>query len=374
MVWPIPTAKSIFARIAASAETGILAIRPEADVKAVSRAVRSAKGVFSQLWSAVAPEIRSIHDHVAWWGRQYMPDSADDEAMILRHAAIWGIEQRPAAKAIGSVLIEGTPGTALAAGIEVISSGAVSYVTTATGTIDAGGSVTIASSAVDAGLSGNLEAGVQLSTVEAIPEISKVTVATAFSGGTDAETPQEMQIRTLQRIREPPMGGAAQDYRDWVGEVTDLYAVKVVPGWVGNGSIGIIVALKDASGNPRAPSVGELAAIGTYLGTVQPVTAHVVPVAAELVDVPLSVRLRPDTTLTRAAVQDAYARFIATIGDEDDDENDSPIGALIEPSRISEAISAAEGEYAHDLVVPAAPYTLATRACPVAAAITFLED
>jgi uncharacterized phage protein gp47/JayE len=85
------------------------------------------------------------------------------------------------------------------------------------------------------------------------------------------------------------------------------------------------------------------------------------------------VRLRPDGALTRAAVQLAYDRFIATIGDEDDMENESPIGATIEPSRISEAISAADGEYSHDLTIPAARYTLGTKECPIATAITWLD-
>lgn len=378
MVWPIPTAKSIFSRLAAAAETGIIAIRPAADVVAVSRAVRSAKGVFAQFWGAVAPEIRSIHDHVAWWARQYMPDSADDETMILRHAAIWGIEQRPAKKAVGKVTIEGVTGTVLAAGVRLASSDSVAYVTTTAGTI-VGGVVTVAAEAAEAGQSANLEAGIRLSLVEAMPDLTKVTVAVAFAGGLDAETPQEIQLRTLERIREPPMGGAASDYKTWVASVADVYAVRVVEDWVGRGSVGVIVALKAEDGSALVPTPAELAAIGAHLGVqgsqtgVRPVTARVVPVAAELAAVPVTLRLRPDTVLNRTAIAVAYARFIATIGDEEDDQNDGAIGAVIEPSRLSEALSAADGEYAHDLIVPAGRYTLATRACPVAGVITYAE-
>jgi hypothetical protein len=56
MVWPVPAAKTIFSRIAAAAEVGLLGIYPQADVKAISRAVRSARGMFAVIWSAVAPE------------------------------------------------------------------------------------------------------------------------------------------------------------------------------------------------------------------------------------------------------------------------------------------------------------------------------
>lgn len=379
MVWPVPSAKSIFSRIAAAAEVGLLSIYPQGDVKAISRAVRSARGMFAVIWSAVAPEVRETHDHVAWWGRQYMPDSADDEAMILRHASIWGTDPRDATKAIGSVTIEGVSGTVLASGIVLASTSSITYITTAGGTIAAGGTVTVTAEAVAAGSSGNLEAGVQLSTVAAFPEISKATVATAFAGGTDDEEPESVQERYLQRIREPPMGGSAPDYRAWVGKVASVYAVKVVEDWIGRGSVALVIALRNDDGTPRVPTELELTAIGNYLGAqgsqtgVRPVTARVIPLAAELVNVPVSVRLRPDGAVTRAAVQAAFDRFITTIGDDDDLQNESPIGATIEPSRISEAISAADGEYSHDLTIPAVRYTLGVKACPVATAITWLN-
>ncbi|MCZ4072716.1 baseplate J/gp47 family protein [Agrobacterium sp. LMR679] len=379
MVWPVPAAKSIFSRLAAASEVILLGIYPEADVKAISRAVRSARGMFAVIWSAVAPEVRETHDHIAWWARQWMPDSADDETMILRHASIWGVEPRPATKAVGSVTIEGVAGTVLASGIVLTSTATNTYVTTSGGTIAAGGTVTVTAQAVTAGSAGNLESGVQLSTLAAYPEISKVTVSTAFAGGADDEEPEEVQVRYLQRIREPPMGGSSQDYQSWVGNVVSVYAVKVVEDWIGRGSVGLVIALKNDDGTPRIPTELELTAIGNYIGAqgsqtgVRPVTARVIPVAAELVEVPVSVRLRPDGALTRAAVQLAYDRFIATIGDEDDMENESPIGATIEPSRISEAISAADGEYSHDLTIPAARYTLGTKECPIATEITWLD-
>ncbi|WP_142780719.1 baseplate J/gp47 family protein [Agrobacterium sp. T29] len=379
MVWPVPAAKTIFSRLAATSEVILLGIYPEADVKAISRAVRSARGMFAVIWSAVAPEVRETHDHIAWWARQWMPDSADDETMILRHASIWGIEPRPATKAVGSVTIEGVAGTVLASGIVLTSTATNTYVTTSGGTIAAGGTVAVTAEAVTAGSAGNLESGVQLSTLAAYPEISKVTVATAFAGGADDEEPEEVQVRYLQRIREPPMGGSSQDYQAWVGNVASVYAVKVVEDWIGRGSVGLVIALRNDDGTPRVPTELELTAIGNYVGAqgsqtgVRPVTARVIPVAAELVEVPVSVRLRPDGALTRAAVQLAYDRFIATIGDEDDMENESPIGATIEPSRISEAISAADGEYSHDLTIPAARYTLGTKECPIATEITWLD-
>jgi hypothetical protein len=121
MPWPVPTAKQIAATIAGSLEAGLLRIRPDAPPEKVSLAVRSAQGVFSQLGRAFSLELREVHDHLAWWGRQYFVDTAEDE-FVLRHAAIWGVTQRAASRAIGSVLIEGTAGTAVPSGLQLSAS------------------------------------------------------------------------------------------------------------------------------------------------------------------------------------------------------------------------------------------------------------
>ncbi|MBB3947205.1 putative phage protein gp47/JayE [Rhizobium skierniewicense] len=379
MVWPIDTAKTIFLRMGARLETAVLRIRSDIDPIDLSRAVYSARGMFSQILRAIAPEIREVQDHQAYWGRQYMPDSADAEEAILSHSSIWGVPQRGALKAVGTVLIEGAAGTVLPSGIELSSGAGALYLTTAGGTIAAGGTLTVAAIASEAGVTGNLETGVRLATVTSFSAISRITVATSFAGGADEQTLDELKAAYLTRIRQAPHGGAGFDYPVWVRQVADAKAVAIVPDWIGFGSLGVVVVMNDEDNDPRQPTLAEIETIQTHLGPqssqtgVRPVTARAIVVAGTLRTIPLAVRLRPDTAIVRAAVTDAYQRFIATIGDEDDDQNESPIGARIEPSRISEAISSASGEYAHDLIVPAAPFTLERTEYPVAAAIVFVD-
>lgn len=378
MPWPIPTAKQIAAKIAGSIEAGILRIRPDADAAAVSRGVRKKEGMWAQLSRSFSLELREAHDHLAWWGRQYFPDTAEEE-FVLRHASIWGVEQRGATKAVGSIVIEGVAGTPLPSLLQFAASNAVIYETTAPAIIAVGGTVSVPAAALVPGIVGNLESGIQVTVVTPFPEISKATVSTDFVGGADEQTPAEIQAATLERIRRPPHGGAAFDYPAWVAEVASVKAVSVIEGWIGRGSVGVVVMMKDDDGTPRVPSSGELDAIQDHLGGVgsqtgtRPVTARVIIVPAAIATLNIAVRVRPDTIVTRAAVTDAWARYVATIGDEEDPQNASPIGALIEPSRISEAISAAAGEYAHDLILPAAPFELERTEYPVAGLISF-ED
>ncbi|MDR6102803.1 putative phage protein gp47/JayE [Agrobacterium larrymoorei] len=379
MAWPIPSAKTIFLKMGAALETAIIRLRPDADPIDLSRAIYSARGVFSQILRAIAPELREVHDHQAYWARQYMPDTADAEDAILSHSSIWGVPQRGALKAVGSVLVEGAAGTVLPAEIELSSGAGNLYRTTAGGTIAAGGTLVVAASAVEAGVSGNLDTGVRLTTVTSYSAITRITVSTAFSGGADEQSLDELKAAYLTRIRQAPHGGAAFDYPVWVRQVADAKAVAVVADWIGFGSLGIVVVMKNEDGSPRVPTGAEIASIQTHLGPqssqsgVRPVTARVIVVPGVLRQIPIKVRLRPDTAIVRAAVTDAYERFIATIGDEDDDQNASPIGARIEPSRISEAISAASGEYAHDMILPVAPFVLERTEFPVATAIEFVN-
>jgi uncharacterized phage protein gp47/JayE len=377
MSWPVPTAKVIAERFAGTLETAITRLKPLLDPTAISRAVRSSKGMFAQIGRAIALEARELHDHIAWWGRQYFPDTAEEE-LVLRHAAIWGVDQRAAIAATGTVLVEGTIGTALPSGIELSASDATRFITTATATIGSGGTTSVAAVAAIAGAAGNIEAGIRLVTITSYPDITRITVEDpGFAGGADEEDYKELQSAVLERIRQPPHGGAGFDYPTWVKDTFAAKAVAVVGDWIGRGSVGIIVAMKDVDGNPREATDLECAAIldhlgppGTSLG-VRPVTAHAVVVTAEMTAIPITVRLRPDTVATRAAVTEAFTRYVATIGDADDAQNASPIGAIIEPSRISEALSAASGEYAHDLVVPAARTVLDSRQYPIAGTITW---
>ncbi|MGO4558334.1 baseplate J/gp47 family protein [Mesorhizobium sp. 2RAF21] len=377
MAWLIPKAGAIAERIAGSLESLILAIRPDVDPIALSRAVRSPRGMFAILGRAVAMEVREIHDHIAWWSRQYFPDTAEDE-MADRHASIWGVEKRPATFAVGSVTVEGVAGTPLPSDLEFAASDGVAVKSTAAAVIGVGGTVSIPVIALVSGQAGNIAAGIRLRAATPFPAISRVTVdAAGLAGGAPEETPRELSAATIAHIRQPPHGGAGFDYPEWLRAAFDVRAVAVVTDWIGRGSVGVIVAMKDGLFG-RPPTVPEQGAMLAYLGPpgsvtgLRPVTANVVVVPVVIEAVPISIRLRPDTPATRAAITAAYMRFVATIGNEEDAQNAGPIGARIEPSRISEALSAAAGEYAHDLVVPAAAFTLDRDHYPVPGAITFL--
>ncbi|WP_306050082.1 baseplate J/gp47 family protein [Oceaniradius stylonematis] len=379
MSWPVPSARQLVARMAGALETAILKARPSAEPLDVSRAVRSARGVLAMVLRSVALEIRSLHDHIRWWARQWFVDTADDAAIIARHADIWGIARRPATASNGTLTVLGDPGTVVPQGTVFAAGGGVLVTTSQVAEIGGDGTVAVSVVALVQGAAGNLEEGVRLAPSPFLAGIDSAAVADGgLAGGADIESLESWQARTLDHIRERPHGGAGFDYPKWLAEAFPVYGVKVLPDWIGRGSVGVSVSMADG-GFGRQPNGDELAAMLDHLGLpgsalgVRPVTAHVVVLGAGPAPQALTVRLRPDTAANRIAVEGAWNGFLATLGDELDEGNDSPIGALIEPSRLSEALSAAEGEYAHDLIAPAAPVQLGPAEFATPGVLTFAE-
>ena len=375
MAWPIPTANAIFERIAARLEQSLSEFRPDVDPQAISRAARSSHGMMSLLMRPVALEARSIHDHVAFWSRQYFIDTAEEE-FVARHAAIWGLAKRPAIAASGTIKVTGTPQTKVPAGVKFVTADGKIIETTEAAIVSADRSTQVSAKSVSAGAEGNLSPQ-KLQPIEPIMGIDHADVI-ELMGGVDDETWDELKSRVLEHIRQPPHGGAGFDYQQWLKARFSIHALAVIPDWIGRGSVGLVVAMKDGNSG-RAPTGTEVELMLDYLGRpgsstgVRPVTAHVVIVPAIAKTLPLRIRVKPFSVLTKQAIEEAWAAFILTVGDQNDAFNNSPIGATIERSRMIEALSAAEGEYAHDLIEPGKTITLGRNEYPVAGPVTFVD-
>jgi len=136
-------------------------------------------------------------------------------------------------------------------------------------------------SAVTAGLAGNLPAG-SILTWQSPPAGANptVTLINPLVGGEDIETDAELLDRILFRIRNPPKGGTAADYRVWAEESVNALGVSngidrayVYPLKSGSGSVDIYIT-QPGSGQARA-AIGamKLAAVQAYINSKRPVTA-----------------------------------------------------------------------------------------------------
>jgi uncharacterized phage protein gp47/JayE len=346
MTWPIPQPGEIAERLAAGIEAGF----PEApDLDA--RAPDTMLGVIARTFGLA---LFDAHLHQAYLAQQLLPDTATE--WLERHADVWGIARIAATQAAGTVTFAGTNGTSIPAGTELRAPSGLIATTLAT-VVVASGTTSVAVRMAAPGAAGNAVAGVVLALVAPIAGLTPQSATVAIgglTGGAEAEADEALRARLLARIRQPPMGGTAADYIAWAKRASaEVAQVAVLPNHVGPGTVGVVVAMAGA----RAPTSPEIAAIAASIELDRPVTASVTVLACVPTPVAFTITVTPDTAATRAAVTAALDAFFA---------REAAIGAVMPRSRISEAISAAAGEYSHVLVAPAAdvaptPLQLPTR-------------
>lgn len=360
---PLPTPEELTRRAEARLEAALKRIRPNISPAAIARAVRSEKGLLAAIARVHATGLYGTHMHLAWNVQQMMPDTAEAEYLI-RHAAIWGVYRRAATKAVGFALFTGVAGTVIPAQLDLrLPSGGLA-ITTVAGVLDGAGDATIPVVAVEGGVQGNTAPGAVLPIVSVQagldPQMA-VLDPDGMAGGAEEENDASLLARVLAEIREPAHGGASHDYPRWIQNDFAATKVATVPLWVGPGSVAAVVAMGTALA-PRVPIPAELDAMAAHLEVLRPVTAEVYVIPVELLAVPMKMAVVPDSSPVRAAVEGAALAHFAA---------DANIGTRLALSRLSEAISAASGEYRHYITLPPADIVPARQQLPVLGAVTW---
>ena len=265
---------------------------------------------------------------------------------------VWGVSRRGAAAAVGGADFTGTDGVGIPAGTVLRRQDGVAYATDAAVTI-AAGVATAAVTAAGAGLGGNAVAGVALTLSSPIAGVtsSAVVGSTGLVGGADIEDTEVYRPRILDRIAEPPHGGADFDYVKWALAQPGVTRAWVYPKELGLGTV-VVRFMMDDSYADGIPLGGDVVAVQVALDTLRPVTADLTVVAP--VPVPLALQisgLNPATQEVKDAIDAEQKDLIR--------REAVPGGALL-ISRIREAISTAAKEYDHVLVDPIADVTHTT--------------
>lgn len=364
MPFPLPAPDELTRSQEALMEAGLRSARPDADPAAIARAVRSEKGLVSAHIRTDVQGLFLAHMHLRWWGDQYMPDTAEAEHLV-RHASIWGVYRRPATLAVGYAVFTGIPGTVIPATLQLRTPGGALVETVLPGIVGGGGMVTMLLQATTGGVAANTAGPQVLPIVTSLAGLdpqSATLDADGLAGGAEEEMDSSLLFRLLKVIREPGHGGAAFDYPNWIYESFAACKVETIPNWVGPGSVGVVVAMGSADA-PRVPTGGEITAMSAHIETLRPVTAEVYILPYLPLVVPLTIGLTPDTVPNRAAVTAAIVDHFA---------RESSIGTVMPRSRLSESISAANGEYAHSLALPAADIAPAPRELATLGVITWV--
>lgn len=304
-----------------------------------------------------------LYGYAFYISKQLMPDTAES-AYLDRWAKIWGVFRKNATYASFNVTFTGTDGSAVPIGTELTRADGVIYTTQALATI-ASGSALVAVQAKDSGTNPNVEGGELFSLSSPIAGVSSsVTVqSSGIVEGVDQEQDSDLLARLLDRIQNPPHGGAKNDYIQWALEVPGVTRAWVYPLWLGAGTVGLTFVRDNDSGS-IIPDSSAVSQVQSYIddSSRRPVTASVTVFAPISVPLNFSISGVSDPTVKtaiQAELQDLILREAV------------PGGTLL-LSHINEAISKAQGEVDHVLVAPSANVTTTSGRLTTMGSITWL--
>lgn len=345
-----PTLTDLIDRAAADIESRL----PGGD----ARLRRSNLSVLARVHSGA---VHGLYGYLSWLALQLMPDTAELEHMD-RWADIWGVTRKPATAAEGNVTLAGTNTSVISAGTTLQRSDGAQFTVDADATIT-GGTATAAVTAVVPGASGNTAASATLTIVSPIAGVNSIATVAAggIAGGADSESDDALRARLLDRIQEPPHGGADFDYVKWALEIPGVTRAWCFPLEMGLGTVTVrFVRDEDVS---IIPDAGEVAAAQAHIDALRPVTADVYVVAPSAVPLNLTISgLSPSSTTVRDAIAAELADLL---------RREAVPGGTILLSHLREAISIAAGEYNHTLTTPSADVTHTTGQIAVLGTITW---
>lgn len=228
--------------------------------------------------------------YVDWLSLQLLPDTAETE-WLDRHGDIWLVNadgstgRKMATLASGTASFQGVLdgsvipiGTQLQSGVgmpvetdspnQVVTFETMEEITTSAFSLVQG-----AIRALDPGKFGNLEDGSSLSMGQnPVPGVSTQATVVHLTGGTDTETDEQLRMRILQRIRNPPMGGSQADYVAWALQVPGVTRAWAAPEQ-GVGTITVRFLMDDLrADNDGWPTAEDVQIVHDYINLKRPVT------------------------------------------------------------------------------------------------------
>ncbi len=333
MPLPIPQSGDISSRGAAVFEQALPGIDARTPNTVATTYTRVLELEFFELWF-----------YLAYITRELFVTTAVD--YLADHASIWNVPRDQATGAVGNVLVTGQVGAAFPAGVIFSRSGSnITYISTASATADGTGTASVPVQAQVTGAAGNVAAGTQLTISSPVeyfnPQVGTVD-ANGLTGGADIEDIEIWRGRILAVIRKKPMGGALNDYTTWAEEaLTGVEYVNPVGAMFGLGTVGVPFLMA----GPAVPTPAQVTIVQTYLDSVRPVTASVTAIAGKLNPINVTIHLIPDTATIRAAATTALQYFFL---------QSAVLGGSTYFTRLDNAISSGDGEYAHEMIAPTA--------------------
>jgi len=239
----------------------------------------------------IAAGLNGLYGYLDWIALQGNPATATGEFAVM-WGALKGVFVKAATQAAFAVSFTATAAVTIAANVSIVRSDGALFVTTASTTIGAAGTITVPVQAVVAGSAGNTQAGALMTLAAPNAFVQSTGVAGALTAvGADVETEAAFKSRYLKVYAQPPQGGAADDYVEWAEDAPGVTRAWCAPLANGAGTVVVYFMMDDveaafggfpqgtggvATAETRASAAtGDQLTVANYLYPLRPVTALV---------------------------------------------------------------------------------------------------
>lgn len=345
MAFTRPTLQQIIDRIKGDFKSGL-------SLQAILR--RSFLDVMSKAFGGAS---HTLHGHVDFGiNNKFFPDTGD-EATVIRWGSIYGLPRNEATFAQLTIDLTGTIGGTVVAGTIFVRSDGQEYTLDEEVVVPASSTAQGTITASDAGAIGNMDIGDTVSLQSAVSGVeSSASVVATVTEGDDEELLSDYRTRVLERLRFPPSGGTANDYIAFAKTVTGVTRVWVLPGHLGEGTVGLTFV--EDNEDPIIPDAAKVQEVQDAVSALKPVSADLFTFAPTELEMNPEIKLKPNTSEVQAAViaelEDLLSRTAQVRGAIDPEKAGLGVtfDGKIKISQINEAISIAAGEEDHVLTLP----------------------
>jgi uncharacterized phage protein gp47/JayE len=296
-------------------------------------------------------------------------------------AALKGVMRNDATPAIGTAIfaLSGTVGTVIPAGTTITRADGFSYTTNADATF-ASSTVTTLITATVSGSLGDAPAGIPLTISGPIANVVTAGTSGVITGGTDIETDDAFRSRMLAVYAAPAQGGSQSDFQNWALAVPGVTRAWCLGSGSGPGTVNVYTMFdvveaayggypQGSNGGAAAEAritaaTGDQLAVANAIYPLRPVTSLVYSLAPtpQTINVTIA-NLTPSTTIIKAGIASAIADLFVSEG--------TPLGGLIYPSDISQAIQSVAGVLHFNLTVPNTVVSTAVGSLPQLGTVTY---